>query len=104
MWRQRSKVAWLRDGDRNTQFFHSKASQRRRRNYITKLHDAIGGWCSRQDQVNATIVDFYQNLFTSSSPSNFEEVIENVPQVITEEKNDMLVAEFTIEEVEIALK
>ena len=46
MWRQRSKVAWLRDGDRNTRFFHSTASQRRRRNYITKLHDANGGWCS----------------------------------------------------------
>ena len=28
MWRQRSKVAWLRDGDRSTWFFHSKASQR----------------------------------------------------------------------------
>ena len=51
MWRQRSKIAWLRDGDRNTQFFHSKASQCRRRNYITKLHDANEGWCSGQAQV-----------------------------------------------------
>ena len=78
MWRQRSKVAWLRDGDCNTRFFHSKASQRRRWNYITKLHDANGGWCSSQDQVNATIVDFYQTLFTSGNPSNFEEVIKTI--------------------------
>ena len=102
MWRQRSKIAWLCDGDRNTRFFHSKASQRRRRNYITKLHEANGGWCSSQDQVNATIVDFYQNLFTLGSPSNFEEVIENIPHVVTDEMNDMLVAEFNIEEVEVA--
>ena len=104
MWRQRSKIAWLHDGDRNTWFFHSKASQRRQRNYITKLHDANRGWCSSQAQVNATIVDFYQNLLTSSSPSNFEEVIETIPHVVTDEMNDMLMAEFHIQEVEIALK
>ena len=104
MWRQRSKIAWLRDGDRNTRFFHSNAFQRSRWNYITKLHDANEGWCSSQDQVNAAIVDFYQNLFTSSSPSNFEEVIETIPHVVTDEMNDMLMAEFNIKEVEAALK
>ena len=104
MWRQRFKVMWLKDGDRNTRFFHSKASQRRRRNYITQLYDATGRWCTRQGQVNDTIVDFYQNLFTSANPSNFEEVVDLIPQVVTNKMNEKLVADFTIEEVEVALK
>ena len=68
------------------------------------MHDANGGWCSSQAQVNATIVDFYQNLFTLGSPSNFEEVIETIPHVVTDEMNDMLMAKFHIQEVEVALK
>ena len=71
---------------------------------LSKLHDANGGWCSSQDQVNATIVDFYQTLFTLGNPSNFEEVIETIPHVVTDEMNDILMAEFHIEEVEVALK
>lgn len=104
MWAQWSKVLWLKDGDRNTRLFHSKASQRRRRIYITKLHDASGRLCTRPSQINDIITNFYQELFTMGGPSSFEEVIDTIPQVVSPKMNAKLIADFTIDEVEAAIR
>ena len=41
-WRQRSRVSWLREGNRNMKFFHAKAISRRRRNRLRGLFDEGG--------------------------------------------------------------
>ncbi|KAB2601993.1 hypothetical protein D8674_002998 [Pyrus ussuriensis x Pyrus communis] len=49
-WCQRSRVKWLREGDANTQFFHSSTLQRRRRNKIVKLRDENGNWVENMNE------------------------------------------------------
>ena len=34
MWRQRSRINWFQNGDRNTSFFHAKASAGQRKNFM----------------------------------------------------------------------
>ncbi|KAL5571254.1 hypothetical protein UlMin_020851 [Ulmus minor] len=43
-WKQRSRVNWLKDGDKNTKFFHRKASNRRFKNEILGVCDKNGCW------------------------------------------------------------
>ena len=104
LWRQRSRVDWLRAGDRNTRYFHCRATQRQRRNYITRLKNQAGQWTTTHDQVPSLFIEYFNSLFQTVNPEQVEEVVEDIQSVVTEEMNSQLVKDFTVEEVQVALK
>ena len=50
-WRQRSKVHWLREGDKNTKFFHVQTSKRRQQITISGLWNNNGVWCDEKESL-----------------------------------------------------
>ncbi|XP_021743261.1 uncharacterized protein LOC110709357 [Chenopodium quinoa] len=66
LWYQRSRIEWIRDGDRNTSFFHLSTISRRWRNNITTIEDINSGeWMFEKDKIQQHIVSYFQNLFTA---------------------------------------
>lgn len=51
-WLQRSWIDWLAGGDKNTAFFHKKASIRKHKNHISSLQDENGQWTSNTQQLS----------------------------------------------------
>lgn len=64
-WQQRGKVAWMKDGDKNTSFFHAKATIRERVNTIKGLRDAMGNWVEEKTQMEGVV----EGLFKTTDPS-----------------------------------
>jgi hypothetical protein len=75
VWRQRSRVNWLTDGDQNTNFFHECAGQRKRTNTIQGLRDNEDIWWTDLREVEQIAIDYFNTLFTSSRPTAVEEVV-----------------------------
>lgn len=102
-WRQRSRVQWLQEGNRNTKFFHNKATQRRKKNTIESLVDDHGTKHEEQQRIEQLIVDYFSQIYTSSNPQNLEPIMEAVETSVTEDMNTRLSQEFTATEVVQAL-
>jgi hypothetical protein len=78
IWRQRAKTDWLKEGDRNTKYFHAWASQHSRRNTISEIVDHHGALCSNQGTIEAAFVSYFQDLFIAGNNLNVEACIRHV--------------------------
>ena len=104
MWHQRSCNNWLKVGDRNTTFFHTKATNRFQRNTISRVLDSNNVWQEDVDQIGQTFVDYFEQLFSSSWPRVEPELIDVVHSKVTDRMNPILTKDFQAVEVEKALK
>uniref|UniRef100_A0A2N9I518 Reverse transcriptase domain-containing protein n=1 Tax=Fagus sylvatica TaxID=28930 RepID=A0A2N9I518_FAGSY len=104
MWRQRSRTSWLKEGDRNTRYFHSKASHRRRRNSLAVLRLENGDLITDSEQIGSQFVDYYQELFTVAPLEGVDAILKGIQPRVTNEMNMKLTCQFIELDVTTAMK
>ena len=60
-WRQKSRE-WLKEGDRNTGFFHIMDNSHRKRNIMGKIK-IEGRWVEEESEICKGIAEAFQSLF-----------------------------------------
>lgn len=104
LWHQSSQTALLKSCDLNVAYFHNCATQRNKRNFISKLILDNGSVMEEDKKIGEVMVNYFKQLFTSTTPSSFDKILQGIEAKVTPSMNADLTSEFTTEEVEIALK
>lgn len=95
MWAQRSRLLWVRNGDRNTKYLQARATKRYRRNKVEGISYEEGNWRVQQSDIAGVLVDFFKALFSSSEPNGYQEVLSCVLTIVDENMNNILGHEFS---------
>ena len=64
----------------------------------------MGVWHDTDEKMAGLLTGYYETLFTTSVPTNISEAVSHVPHCVTQAMNDSLTREFTVNEVELAIK
>ncbi|RVW77035.1 Guanine nucleotide exchange factor SPIKE 1 [Vitis vinifera] len=100
-WRQKSRQIWLKEGDKNTGFFHKMANSNSRRNCLKKIK-VRGVWLSDEQDIQRGVVRAYQDLL--SDPGGWHPSMSSLEfDSIGREEAARLEEMFSVEEVYLAL-
>ena len=102
-WHQKSRNMWHSSGKLNTKFYHALTKQRRVRNKIVGLHDETCNWITDEKGVEKVAVDYFEGLFTTTDPTEFDSFLDEIVPSISPQMNQILLRRATEEEVRQAL-
>ena len=61
LWRQKLRQLWLKEGNKNSWFFHKMANARRRRNFLVAIK-VNGRRLPKEDEIKEEVVNTFQRV------------------------------------------
>ncbi|XP_062005868.1 uncharacterized protein LOC133723047 [Rosa rugosa] len=103
--RQRSRALWLKDGDRNSAYFHRRATNRRSKNLIRGLNDEQNHWQTEPKEIQRLLLSYFSQVFSTESCNGeaLAQVIAATPVKVTPDMNKDLLQPYTEYEIKQAL-
>ena len=94
-WKQKAKVKWLRDRDRNSKYFHAVVTKKR----CKATRKANGDWVDSEAQICNEAVSFFEELFTAESCPLSYELLNVIPNLTTDQDNLRLMEVLSLQEL-----
>eukprot|EP00253_Pinus_taeda_P010380 PITA_10380 len=107
LWRQKSRIKWLREGERNTKFFHQAMIKHRQGNRILSIKDKNGERVVEQNEIEQVLMDYHKDILTETQVDRtraIQEICSAIPSLVTEDQNKALMRAVTLEELEEVVK
>jgi len=62
LWRQKSRIRWLKEGEKNTKFFHKSTIQRRMHNNIAFINNRQGEKLEKHEEMEKEFQEHFQEI------------------------------------------
>ena len=102
-WKQKARIEWLQEGDKNTAFFFNSVKARGHGNSIAGLVNERGEHLSSFPEMFREATQYFESLFTEHSQGGSPEevqVLSYIPILVTEDMNQQLMRDISMEELE----
>lgn len=102
-WKEKSRLTWLQNGDKNSKYFHAAMKNRRAQNRIQKLIDEEGKEWYSEVKLGEVAEKYFKMLFTSEDVGYTLNELDDTPSSISEQMNQFLLDPISMEEVKKAV-
>ena len=102
-WKQKARIEWLQEGDKNTAFFFNSVKARQHGNAISSLVTDRGEVISSTQDIANEVVHYFASLFREDSQRDFDaeaQVLSCIPSLVSLEMKQHLMSPITMEELE----
>lgn len=106
-WKQKYRVQWLKEGERNTRFFHRSTIANRTHNRISSILNEDGELQTSHKNIEAVMIQHFRGITKENNlnrDQHIKEIINNIPRMVSREDNFNLNKLVTEVEVNAVIK